>query len=401
MDLWEPSQIEFMKTMGNGNAKLIWEAKLPSDYGKPSENEDSDLVMQWMRTKYEKKKYFSSNVVLPKPEEPAPKAKPRDKPKPSNGNGPQSPSSAGFGTGFGSSQSPLPQNEAPFNQFMSPVGSPSCAGGFATGPSAFGFVGSEEGQGQGWGASSGPSAFGLDQPEVVTTAPPQQTFQQTSAFEQQWGGPAQPPSQPPPQPQHLGPDLFGGRQANLGTASPNSLSVEPSSHSRVASGGVVFDPFEDPTPALSTMSNPSASPVSPSQDQGPGFPASPTPATAADPNAQPKVMFPDQAMQQQYEAYQQQLAQMQQYLAEQQAQMAGTSNEHMSNPNPPSPAWGSPAVERPAGDWNSNVSPVEGESTGYGSNPPQQHTWGQQPQPTEQTAGGWGGGDQGAGGFNF
>eukprot|EP00744_Colponema_vietnamica_P013340 GILI01018693.1.p1 GENE.GILI01018693.1~~GILI01018693.1.p1 ORF type:complete len:268 (-),score=24.92 GILI01018693.1:184-987(-) len=60
MDLWDPDQISFMAAMGNKNARSIWEAKLPQDYGKPSENEDSSMVLQWIRSKYEKKRYYSS-----------------------------------------------------------------------------------------------------------------------------------------------------------------------------------------------------------------------------------------------------------------------------------------------------------------------------------------------------
>ncbi len=57
MDLWDPEQIAFMQKMGNARAKAIWEGALPPDYGKPSENEDSQLVLQWIRSKYEKKKF--------------------------------------------------------------------------------------------------------------------------------------------------------------------------------------------------------------------------------------------------------------------------------------------------------------------------------------------------------
>lgn len=58
MDLWEPCQIAFIQKMGNAKAREIYEARLPPDYGKPSENESAELVMQWLRAKYEKKKYW-------------------------------------------------------------------------------------------------------------------------------------------------------------------------------------------------------------------------------------------------------------------------------------------------------------------------------------------------------
>ena len=63
MDLWDPEQIAFMQSMGNARAKEIYEAKLPPDYGKPAESEDSALVLQWIRTKYEKKKYWTTGSV--------------------------------------------------------------------------------------------------------------------------------------------------------------------------------------------------------------------------------------------------------------------------------------------------------------------------------------------------
>eukprot|EP00758_Cryptobia_borreli_P014041 Tbor_TRINITY_DN5887_c1_g5::TRINITY_DN5887_c1_g5_i1::g.6269::m.6269/K12486/SMAP; stromal membrane-associated protein len=59
MDLWDHDMITFMNTMGNGRGKEVYEAQLPPNYGKPSENADSALVFQWIRTKYEKKRYYS------------------------------------------------------------------------------------------------------------------------------------------------------------------------------------------------------------------------------------------------------------------------------------------------------------------------------------------------------
>ncbi|EKF33239.1 hypothetical protein MOQ_002892 [Trypanosoma cruzi marinkellei] len=58
MDLWEPQQVAFMRAMGNGKAKMIWEATLPADYEKPSEKEDSGLLLKWIRIKYEKKRFY-------------------------------------------------------------------------------------------------------------------------------------------------------------------------------------------------------------------------------------------------------------------------------------------------------------------------------------------------------
>lgn len=63
MDLWDADQIAFVSSMGNRRAKAIWEGKLPSDYGKPSESEDSAMVLQWIRAKYERKKYFDAAAI--------------------------------------------------------------------------------------------------------------------------------------------------------------------------------------------------------------------------------------------------------------------------------------------------------------------------------------------------
>ena len=64
MDLWDPEQIAFMQAMGNGRAKSVYEAKLPSDYGKPGETEKDELVLQWIRTKYERKRYYCDNPTI-------------------------------------------------------------------------------------------------------------------------------------------------------------------------------------------------------------------------------------------------------------------------------------------------------------------------------------------------
>ncbi|KAF8301690.1 hypothetical protein C3747_55g46 [Trypanosoma cruzi] len=58
MDLWEPEQVAFMRAMGNGKAKMIWEATLPADYVKPSEKEDSGMLLKWIQIKYEKKRFY-------------------------------------------------------------------------------------------------------------------------------------------------------------------------------------------------------------------------------------------------------------------------------------------------------------------------------------------------------
>ncbi|KAJ9473133.1 putative ADP-ribosylation factor GTPase-activating protein AGD5 [Diplonema papillatum] len=58
MDLWQHDQMQFIQKMGNKVAKKYYETTLPPDYGKPSANEDSAVVLKWLRVKYEHKKYW-------------------------------------------------------------------------------------------------------------------------------------------------------------------------------------------------------------------------------------------------------------------------------------------------------------------------------------------------------
>ncbi|KAH9578859.1 Arf GTPase activating protein [Trypanosoma melophagium] len=64
MDVWDPAQIAFMQEMGNGKAKLLWEGTLPPAYGKPNEKENDELVLKWIRAKYEKKQYYIPLTIL-------------------------------------------------------------------------------------------------------------------------------------------------------------------------------------------------------------------------------------------------------------------------------------------------------------------------------------------------
>ena len=59
MDLWEPEEILFMKSAMNARGKEVFEFKLPPNYGKPSELEPSPKVLEWIRAKYEKRKYVA------------------------------------------------------------------------------------------------------------------------------------------------------------------------------------------------------------------------------------------------------------------------------------------------------------------------------------------------------
>lgn len=60
MDLYEPSQIDFLSKMGNRMGKLRYETSLPANYGKPAEDTESTVVLQWLRVKYEQRRYWGT-----------------------------------------------------------------------------------------------------------------------------------------------------------------------------------------------------------------------------------------------------------------------------------------------------------------------------------------------------
>jgi len=81
LDKWKPEEIAFIQSMGNANAALIWEAKLPAEYRRPSHN-DSISLEKFIRDKYEYKRYFKPPAVDKgattniKPEPPSPSPQP-------------------------------------------------------------------------------------------------------------------------------------------------------------------------------------------------------------------------------------------------------------------------------------------------------------------------------------
>eukprot|EP00759_Apiculatamorpha_spiralis_P053511 PhF_6_TR6226/c0_g1_i2/m.9400/K12486/SMAP; stromal membrane-associated protein len=62
MDVWEPAQIDFIERMGNGNAKLVYEARLPPSFRKPDLNADSKDVERILRDKWEMKRYYAPDA---------------------------------------------------------------------------------------------------------------------------------------------------------------------------------------------------------------------------------------------------------------------------------------------------------------------------------------------------
>lgn len=64
IDLWELDQIAFMKEMGNTKAKRIWEALFPRGGCKPNYGDANAVLLQWVRDKYEDKKYYVALETL-------------------------------------------------------------------------------------------------------------------------------------------------------------------------------------------------------------------------------------------------------------------------------------------------------------------------------------------------
>lgn len=57
LDKWQPEMIKNMEVIGNANARLIYEGRLPERYNRPRES-DNYAVEQWIRDKYDRKKWY-------------------------------------------------------------------------------------------------------------------------------------------------------------------------------------------------------------------------------------------------------------------------------------------------------------------------------------------------------
>ncbi|KAK9720479.1 putative GTPase activating protein for Arf [Popillia japonica] len=57
LDRWEDSQVKRMKEVGNLNAKLKYEERVPPCYRKPAENDPQVLIEQWIRAKYQREEF--------------------------------------------------------------------------------------------------------------------------------------------------------------------------------------------------------------------------------------------------------------------------------------------------------------------------------------------------------
>lgn len=57
LDRWEDSQVERMKEVGNGIAKLKYEERVPPCYRRPKPDDPQVLIEQWIRAKYQREEF--------------------------------------------------------------------------------------------------------------------------------------------------------------------------------------------------------------------------------------------------------------------------------------------------------------------------------------------------------
>lgn len=62
LDGWYPYQLATLQKLGNHKAALIWEANVPSEWHRPSDS-DQYALEQWIRTKYERREFFSRTAA--------------------------------------------------------------------------------------------------------------------------------------------------------------------------------------------------------------------------------------------------------------------------------------------------------------------------------------------------
>ncbi|KAL5107958.1 hypothetical protein TcWFU_007147 [Taenia crassiceps] len=65
LDSWEPQQVAMLKAVGNRRAREIYEANLPEFFRRP---QTDSALEQFIRAKYEQKRYVASEFVPPKPD---------------------------------------------------------------------------------------------------------------------------------------------------------------------------------------------------------------------------------------------------------------------------------------------------------------------------------------------
>ncbi|XP_022905374.1 arf-GAP with dual PH domain-containing protein 1-like [Onthophagus taurus] len=57
LDRWEDSQVKRMREVGNYNAKMKYEERVPPCYRKPGESDPQVLIEQWIRAKYQREEF--------------------------------------------------------------------------------------------------------------------------------------------------------------------------------------------------------------------------------------------------------------------------------------------------------------------------------------------------------
>ncbi|KAL5968067.1 Stromal membrane-associated protein 2 [Taenia solium] len=65
LDSWEPQQVAVLKAVGNRRARELYEANLPEFFRRP---QTDSALEQFIRAKYEQKRYVASDFVPPKPD---------------------------------------------------------------------------------------------------------------------------------------------------------------------------------------------------------------------------------------------------------------------------------------------------------------------------------------------
>ncbi|EUB63900.1 Stromal membrane-associated protein [Echinococcus granulosus] len=65
LDSWEPQQVAMLKAVGNRRARELYEASLPEFFRRP---QTDSALEQFIRAKYEQKRYVASDFVPPKPD---------------------------------------------------------------------------------------------------------------------------------------------------------------------------------------------------------------------------------------------------------------------------------------------------------------------------------------------
>ncbi|VDM21867.1 unnamed protein product [Hydatigera taeniaeformis] len=65
LDSWEPQQVAMLKAVGNRRARELYEANLPELFRRP---QTDSALEQFIRAKYEQKRYVSSDFVAPQPD---------------------------------------------------------------------------------------------------------------------------------------------------------------------------------------------------------------------------------------------------------------------------------------------------------------------------------------------